>query len=83
MPKNLVFKIRVNVGGTLNLLECMKDAGVNRIVFSSSATVYGTPQYLPIDEKHPGGLGEIWRSVSKKGPVTTEKALLLLTLLFS
>jgi len=48
---------RVNVGGTLNLLECMKDAGVNRIVFSSSATVYGTPQYLPIDEKHPGGIG--------------------------
>lgn len=48
---------RVNVGGTLNLLECMKEAGVNRIVFSSSATVYGNPQYLPLDEKHPGGIG--------------------------
>jgi len=48
---------RVNVGGTLNLLECMQDAGVNRIVFSSSATVYGIPQYLPLDEKHPGGIG--------------------------
>ena len=50
---------RVNVGGTLNLLECMKEAGVNRIVFSSSATVYGNPQYLPLDEKHPGGIGEL------------------------
>ena len=29
--------------------------GVNRIVFSSSATVYGNPDYLPIDEKHPTG----------------------------
>lgn len=48
---------RVNVGGTLNLLECMKEAGVNRIVFSSSATVYGKPQYLPLDENHPGGIG--------------------------
>ena len=29
--------------------------GVKRIVFSSSATVYGNPDYLPIDEKHPTG----------------------------
>ena len=48
---------RVNVGGTLNLLECMKEAGVKSIVFSSSATVYGEPQYLPIDENHPCGNG--------------------------
>jgi UDP-glucose 4-epimerase len=31
----------------------MQDAGVNKLVFSSSATVYGDPQYLPIDERHP------------------------------
>lgn len=48
---------RVNVGGTLNLLECMKEAGVNELVFSSSATVYGEPQYLPLDESHPCGIG--------------------------
>ena len=53
----LIF-IRVNVGGTLNLLECMQEAGVNRMVFSSSATVYGEPQYLPLDENHPCGIGE-------------------------
>ena len=42
-----------NITGTLVLCECMREHGVKRIVFSSSATVYGSPQYVPIDEKHP------------------------------
>ena len=42
-----------NVGGALALLGAMEATGVRKIVFSSSATVYGEPQYLPIDEKHP------------------------------
>lgn len=42
-----------NVLGTLRLLEAMDGAGCRRIVFSSSATVYGEPQYLPYDENHP------------------------------
>lgn len=42
-----------NVEGTLNLLEQMDAYGVTQIVFSSSATVYGSPEYLPYDEKHP------------------------------
>ena len=42
-----------NVTGTLNLLSAMDAAGCNRIVFSSSATVYGDAQKLPIDETHP------------------------------
>jgi UDP-glucose 4-epimerase len=42
-----------NVGGTVALLRAMRDAGVFSIVFSSSATVYGEPQYLPLDEQHP------------------------------
>ena len=42
-----------NVCGTIALLRAMKEAGVKRIIFSSSATVYGTPQYLPLDENHP------------------------------
>jgi len=42
-----------NVVGTLSLLRGMDAAGCKRIVFSSSATVYGEPQYLPLDEKHP------------------------------
>lgn len=42
-----------NVQGTISLLEAMKTAIVKTLVFSSSATVYGDPQYLPIDENHP------------------------------
>lgn len=41
----------VNVGGTAALAAAMAEAGVRRIVFSSSCTVYGEPDYLPIDEK--------------------------------
>ena len=43
----------VNVGGSVSLLTAMSKAGCNKIVFSSSATVYGDPQYLPYDEEHP------------------------------
>ena len=39
--------------GTLTLLNTMVDLGIHKFVFSSSAAVYGEPQYLPIDEKHP------------------------------
>ncbi|GAB3002506.1 UDP-glucose 4-epimerase [Arenimonas maotaiensis] len=42
-----------NVYGSLCLMQALQDAGVKRLVFSSSATVYGEPQYLPIDEAHP------------------------------
>lgn len=42
--------IQTNVGGLLTLLEAMKAAGVWRLVFSSSATVYGDPEALPIRE---------------------------------
>lgn len=44
---------QANVGGTLNLLTGMEAAGCGRLVFSSSATVYGLPRYLPYDEAHP------------------------------
>ena len=42
-----------NVVGSLKLLEAMKKVGIRTIVLSSSATVYGDPEYLPIDENHP------------------------------
>ncbi|MGB0835712.1 MAG: UDP-glucose 4-epimerase GalE [Psychrobium sp.] len=44
---------RNNVSNTVAMLETMAKCGVERIVFSSSATVYGDPQYLPLDENHP------------------------------
>lgn len=42
-----------NVGGTITLLEVMQEQGVYQFIFSSSATVYGVPEYLPYDESHP------------------------------
>lgn len=39
-----------NIGGTLNLLHGMREAGVDRLVFSSSATVYGDPDHVPVRE---------------------------------
>lgn len=42
-----------NVCGSVNLLRAMDAVGCRRIVFSSSATVYGEAQYLPYDESHP------------------------------
>jgi UDP-glucose 4-epimerase len=42
-----------NIGSTLALLQSMDGHGCAKIVFSSSATVYGAPQYLPCDEDHP------------------------------
>lgn len=46
---------RVNLTGSMNLLEVMQAHKVHNLVFSSSATVYGDPQRLPIDEQHPVG----------------------------
>ena len=42
-----------NVGGTMNLLDAMVDAGVRDIVFSSTCATYGEPQKVPIPEDHP------------------------------
>lgn len=44
---------RNNIAGTINILNEATRAGVRRIVFSSSAAVYGEPEYLPVDENHP------------------------------
>lgn len=42
-----------NVQGSISLLQAMQASQVNSLVFSSSATVYGEPIYLPYDEEHP------------------------------
>lgn len=47
---------RVNVGGTVSLMEAMRDTGVRRVVFTSSGSVYGVQSRLPvkeIDQPHP------------------------------
>jgi UDP-glucose 4-epimerase len=42
-----------NVQGSISLLEALKSTNVKVLIFSSSATVYGDPLYLPVDEHHP------------------------------
>ena len=44
---------RNNVGGTINLLQAMREAAVGRIVFSSTCAIYGAPKKVPIPENHP------------------------------
>ncbi len=42
-----------NVVGVLNLLNALKGHGINKFIFSSTAAIFGEPQYVPIDEDHP------------------------------
>lgn len=44
---------RNNTAGVLNLLDAMRDAGVGKLVFSSTAAIFGEPERVPIDEDHP------------------------------
>ena len=44
-----------NVSGSICLLQAMEKAGVHQLVFSSSCTVYGEPERVPLDESHPVG----------------------------
>jgi NAD dependent epimerase/dehydratase len=45
--------VATNIGGTLNILEACRQAGVRRIIVTSTSEVYGTARYTPIDEAHP------------------------------
>jgi len=45
-----------NIGSTLNVLKCMKEKNIKKLVFSSSATVYGEPKENPVDENSPSNL---------------------------
>lgn len=43
----------VNAGGTLNVLEAARHAGVEKVAYASSAAVYGNPVEMPVNEEHP------------------------------
>ncbi len=45
--------VDTNVKGTLNICQAVRDAGVGRLLVTSTSEVYGTAKYVPIDEKHP------------------------------
>ena len=42
-----------NINGTINILNAAVEGGIKNIIFSSSAAVFGQPEYLPVDETHP------------------------------
>lgn len=48
-----LYDSEVNILGTINLLECCKEQPVKKLIYASSAAIYGQPVYLPIDENHP------------------------------
>jgi UDP-glucose 4-epimerase len=43
----------INIMGTINLLEACRKYGVKKVIYPASAAIFGNPEYLPIDEKHP------------------------------
>jgi len=45
--------VDTNIKGTLNICQAALDNGVSRVIHTSTSEVYGTAQYVPIDEKHP------------------------------
>lgn len=45
--------VRTNVEGTLNVVQAARELGTERVLHTSTSEVYGTAQYVPIDEKHP------------------------------
>ena len=44
---------RSNIAGSIGVISAAAEAGIENFVFSSSAAVYGEPEYLPVDERHP------------------------------
>ncbi len=51
--KDPFFDMDVNIRGTLNVLDACRESGVQRVVYSSSAAIFGEAKYLPVDEDHP------------------------------
>jgi UDP-glucose 4-epimerase len=66
--------VEVLIDGTLNVLEAALDHKVRKVVVASSASVYGEPSYLPIDESHPFNN----RTMYGAGKIAVEQMLLAL-----
>lgn len=47
------YDMSLNINGTLNMLECCKNRKIDLFIYTSTAYIYGEPEYLPVDEKHP------------------------------
>lgn len=47
------FDAAVNIGGSINILQAAQSHKVRKVVYASSAALYGDPRYIPVDEQHP------------------------------
>ena len=65
--------IRTNCSGLIALLDAMRDSGIFRLVFSSSAAVYGLPQALPIPESAPTGFASTYGFTKRMGEQMLEQ----------
>lgn len=54
--KNPILDADINISGSINLLEAARKTGVKKVIYPSSAAIFGEPKYLPIDENHPLGM---------------------------
>jgi UDP-glucose 4-epimerase len=51
--KDPMLDAKVNIMGTIHLLEAVRKFGIQKFIFAASAAMYGMPEYLPLDEQHP------------------------------
>ena len=51
--KNPKRNIKINIGGMMNILESCRKFNVKKVIYSSASSIYGIPEYLPVDELHP------------------------------
>lgn len=65
--------VDTNIKGTLNVLQAARDLGTEKIMVTSTSEVYGTAQYVPIDEKHPFQ-GQSPYSATKLGQTVWQRA---------
>lgn len=51
--KDPIYDAKQNILGSISVLECCRKYGIKKVVYASSAAVYGYPKYLPVNEGHP------------------------------
>ncbi len=71
--QNPLRALRVNVEGTLNVLEAARRLDVETVVYASSAAVYGEPRYLPVDEAHPRSPANFYGDTKLMGEMLVER----------
>ena len=64
--------VDTNIKGTLNVLNAARQVGTRHLLVTSTSEVYGTAQYVPIDEKHPYQGQSPYSATNRRGPAGRE-----------